>query len=102
MTIKCLYGGCPKTFTDEEIYEYVSKELFGKYKKFKIAQLRLSNQQANFIHCPYPDCEDMIEPPEDQRDTLVQCAFGHQFCTRCKTIGWHKLGKCKLVNFIFI
>jgi hypothetical protein len=44
----------------------------------------------------------MIEPPEDQRDTFVQCELGHQFCTRCKMMGWHKLGKCKLVSFLYV
>jgi len=97
MLIMCLYGGCPKLFSDEEVKILVTEEAFVKYKKYKVAQLRLANHNTNYINCPYPDCEDLMESPQDVKDSMVQCEFGHKFCTRCKTIGWHKIGKCKKV-----
>jgi hypothetical protein len=97
--IKCLYGGCPKTFVDDEIKQFVSNETFLKFKKFKISQIRLSNVNANYINCPFPDCENIIESSGDQRETKVECQTGHQFCTKCKTLGWHVLGKCKKVFY---
>jgi hypothetical protein len=95
--IKCLYGGCPKTFVDEEIREYVTPDLFGKYKKFKLQQIKLNNPNRNFVNCPIADCEDIVEINEEPDETMLDCAFGHQFCSKCKTEGWHKKGKCREV-----
>jgi hypothetical protein len=100
--IKCLYGGCPKTFLEEEIRQFVSDELLLKFKKFKVAQMRLINQSSNYINCPYPDCEDLIDYTQDTKESMIECAYGHQFCAQCKTLGWHKLGKCKSVNILII
>jgi hypothetical protein len=99
--IKCLYGGCPKTFIEEEVKIYVTPETFYKYRKFKFSQIKLNNPDANYINCPIPDCEEIIdwEPPEDPDETMIECNTGHKFCARCKTNGWHKKGKC--VDVIF-
>jgi hypothetical protein len=56
------------------------------------------NQNINYINCPYPDCEDILESPQDPKDSMIECTLGHQFCAKCKTVGWHIIGKCKSVS----
>lgn len=86
-------------FTEEEIKLYVDQTVFSKYKKFKVAQLRLNNLSKNYINCPTPDCEEAIEFDVTEEDTFMKCDLGHQFCAKCKTVGWHK-GKCTDVKMI--
>ena len=102
--IKCLYGGCPKTFIEEEIRAYVSSEIYSKYRKFKMSQLKLNNPNINYVNCPTPDCEEIVdyEIPADPKDTLIECNIGHKFCAKCKTEGWHKKGKCKTYDHSLI
>jgi hypothetical protein len=100
LVIKCLYGGCPKTFVEGEIKMFIGDQLFYKYKKFKIAQIKLNNPDKNYISCPIPDCEEIVELQENSNEEpLVMCISEHKFCARCKTPGWHKKGKCNDVSF---
>lgn len=82
--------------------QFVNQETYAKYKKFKIAQLKSNNPNKNYINCPTPDCEEIMEFEQlDPDDCFVECSYNHKFCARCKSIGWHKKGKCKNVyNFI--
>ncbi len=101
--IKCLYGGCQKTFIEEEIKQYVDYNILNKYKKFKFNQLKLNNNNSKYLNCPFPDCEDFIESSYDlENEPFVQCENGHKFCAKCKEIGWHQKGKCVDVNKIII
>ena len=98
--IKCLYGGCPKTFVDEEVKEFVTPEIFYKYRKFKLTQMKLNNPDKVYINCPFPDCEEIIDVESMQEpDSMMECNFGHKFCARCKMTGWHQNGKCKNVIY---
>lgn len=101
--IKCLYGGCPKTFGEGEIRMFGGDQLFYKYKKFKITQIKLNNPDKNYISCPIPDCEEIVELEENlNEEPFVMCNYEHKFCARCKTPGWHKKGKCNDVGFYLI
>lgn len=89
--IKCLYGGCPKTFVDEEIKEFVHPDVYFKYRKFKYSQMRLSNPDRNYINCPTPDCEELIDADAIEiGETKLECADGHKFCSKCMMARWHE------------
>lgn len=97
--INCLYGGCPKTFNDDEIRMFIGDQLFYKYKKFKINQIKLNNPSKNYISCPIPDCEEIVEIEQNfVEEPFLECNAEHRFCGRCKTPGWHKKGKCSDVR----
>jgi IBR domain, a half RING-finger domain len=99
LLIKCLSGGCPKTFVEEEIKMFIGHQLYLKYKKFKMNQLKLNNPSQNYINCPFPDCDDLIEITNlIKEDPFIQCELGHKFCAKCKTNGWHSQGKCNDVK----
>lgn len=36
----------------------------------------------------------MVEIINNLENPLLECPYGHKFCGRCKTAGWHKKGKC--------
>ena len=107
--IKCLYGGCPKSFTDEEVKMYIPIELFFKFRKFKLSQMKLNNPNQNFNYCPFPDCEETVDYEIlTDSNSMVECSLGHKFCAKCKSEGWHTNGKCRNViiidkiNFFFL
>lgn len=100
--IKCLYGGCPKTFVEDEIKFFIGDQLFYKYKKFKLAQIKLNNPSKNYLNCPITDCEEIVEIEQNLNDEpFLECGNEHKFCGKCKTSGWHKRGKCNDVRFNF-
>jgi hypothetical protein len=102
--IKCLYGGCLKTFVDEEVKLYISPELFRKYRKFKATQLKLSNPERNFINCPTPNCEELIDANTVEfGENKIECEKGHKFCCKCMNPGWHSQGsKCRNVKINYL
>ena len=93
LDIKCLLGGCPKRYTDEEIEENVSEEVFKKYKKFKNIQIKLSNPNKIYLDCPFPDCGEMVDCTNPESD-FVECNNHHIFCYKCHKLGKHEKGKC--------
>ena len=100
LVINCLIGGCVRNFTDEEIKNYMDAELFYKYRRFKLSQLRFVNFNRNYVNCPFPDCDEILEfDPLIHEDPKLECENRHKFCAICKTVDWHK-GKCANV-FIF-
>jgi hypothetical protein len=100
LNIYCLFGGCKKTFIEDEIKKYIGDQLFKKYKKFKKEQIILSNPNKNYLYCPIPNCEEMVEIVNEEI-TFFECSAGHKFCGRCKTAGYHKKGKCNDVLIFF-
>jgi len=101
--IKCLYGGCLKTFSEEEIKMFIGDQLFYKYKKFKLRQIKLNNPNKNYTNCPIVDCEEIVELNENLiQDPIVICNSKHKFCATCKTPGWHKRGKCNDVLLLLL
>ena len=93
LDIKCLLGGCPKRYTEEEIEENVSEEVFKKYKKFKNIQIKLTNPNKLYINCPFPDCEEIVDCTNPESD-FIECNNHHIFCYKCHKLGKHEKGKC--------
>ena len=59
VSLKCLEEKCERVFKDEEIKMIVDDEIFKKYIRFRTIQTKLANK--NYVPCPYPDCEEIIE-----------------------------------------
>ncbi len=93
LDIKCLLGGCPKRYTDEEIQANVTDEVYKKYKKFRNIQIKLCNPNKIYINCPFPDCEEIVDCTNTESD-FVECNNHHVFCYKCHKLGRHEKGKC--------
>ena len=93
LDIKCLLGGCPKRYNDEEIQANVTEEIFKKYKKFRNIQIKLCNPNKIYINCPFPDCEEIVDCTNPESD-FVECNNHHIFCYKCHKLGKHEKGKC--------
>ena len=93
LDIKCLLGGCPKRYNDEEIQANVTEEIFKKYKKFRNIQIKLCNPNKIYINCPFPDCEEIVDCTNTESD-FVECNNHHVFCYKCHKLGRHEKGKC--------
>jgi hypothetical protein len=98
LQVKCLYGGCPRLFTNEEVRAIVDDELWNKYRKFLLQKLRLNQPDVALMNCPYPDCEEIVEIDPLERQIFVECDVEHKFCSKCKEIGWHQEGRCEKVR----
>ena len=94
LNIRCLLGGCPKIYSEEEIKVNVDEKTFKKYKKFLNVQIKLNNPDKNYVYCPFPDCEELVDADEGE-DDFLECNKGHIFCSKCHQLGRHKKGKCK-------
>ena len=101
LSIRCLMGGCPKKYSDEEIKANVTPEVFSKYKKFKNEQTKLNNPNKKYVNCPYPNCEELVEVVNSEEE-FVRCMNGHDFCYKCHQLGFHKKGKCQKENLILL
>ena len=101
LDIKCLMGGCPKKYNDEEIRANVRPEIFIKYKKFKNEQTKLNNPNKKYVHCPYPNCEELVEIINPEEEFII-CENNHQFCYKCHQLGIHKKGKCQKDDIILL
>ena len=101
LKIKCLMGGCPKKYLDEEIKMNVSEEVYKKYKKFKNEQIKLNNPNKKYVNCPYPNCEELVEVTNTEEE-FVTCISGHQFCYKCHQLGTHKKGKCQNQDLLLL
>ena len=93
LDIKCLLGGCPKRYSEEEIEANVEEEVFKKYKKFKNIQIKLSNPNKIYVNCPFPDCEEIVDCTNPESEFMT-CNNNHIFCYKCHKLGKHPKGKC--------
>ena len=93
LDIKCLLGGCPKRYSEEEINANVEEEVFKKYKKFKNIQIKLSNPNKIYVNCPFPDCEEIVDCTNPESEFMI-CNNNHIFCYKCHKLGKHEKGKC--------
>lgn len=97
LKIKCLYGGCPSQFSDFDISNYTTPDLFRKYKKFKMEQLKLTDPNSKYVYCPLPDCGNLVRS-NNLFDTDLTCENGHVFCEKCLKEA-HE-GACDSVNLM--
>ncbi len=96
MVIKCLMAGCTKEIQPHEVRMFINDELYNKYERFWQTQYVFNNSKNRIIiNCPYPDCPQMFYVDEDS--PYIECDFGHKSCAKCKSLGWHKKGKCDQV-----
>jgi hypothetical protein len=100
--IQCLSAGCTRIFEDDEVKKFVDNNLFVKYKKFKLNQMKLNKKNENFVivNCPHPDCEEIKEFDPKGDELFVECINQHKFCAKCLNEGWHKKSECKTVIII--
>ncbi len=80
---------CKIKIADEIVKEFVTNELFSKYKKFQINKMILNNKNMKF--CPIINCDGYGSKGEDK---FVECNKGHKFCFYCLN-PWHKNNKCE-------
>lgn len=96
LDIKCLYGGCPKKYSNEEIKANVTQEVYSKFIKFYNEQIKLSNPNKLYVNCPSPNCEEIVDC-DICEDEFAECEQKHVFCYKCHYLGRHKKGKCQNV-----
>lgn len=88
--LKCLYGGCTLNYPAEIIKSFSSQKTWDQYKRYnKNQKNRILLNSPNFIHCPYPDCDQILELENyDGRSTLpeqfISCDSNHEFCLKCR------------------
>ena len=98
---------CDRVFNEEEIKKCVDEEIFKKYTKFKIIQMKMVNK--NFVNCPFTDCEEIVETAinfisglssvnASSKEYFVECQKMHKFCAKCKILEWHEDKKCSNVK----
>ena len=93
LEIKCIMAGCTHKYSQEEIKENVTKEIFAKYKNFYRIQKKLKNPDKKYINCPFIDCEELVDCT-NINDGNVTCDKGHIFCRKCFKIGGHQNSIC--------
>lgn len=96
LDIKCLYGGCPKKYSNDEIKANVVPEIYSKFLRFYNEQIKLSNPNKLFVNCPSPNCEEIVDC-DNCEDEFAECEQRHVFCYKCHFLGKHKRGKCQNV-----
>jgi hypothetical protein len=79
---------------------YVDENLWKKYRRFMIQQIKLNDKEATMMNCPYPDCDEICQIDPLGKQIFVECENTHRFCSKCKTVGWHREGVCENVNII--
>eukprot|EP00340_Litonotus_pictus_P005791 CAMPEP_0170522222 /NCGR_PEP_ID=MMETSP0209-20121228/7684_1 /TAXON_ID=665100 ORGANISM="Litonotus pictus, Strain P1" /NCGR_SAMPLE_ID=MMETSP0209 /ASSEMBLY_ACC=CAM_ASM_000301 /LENGTH=531 /DNA_ID=CAMNT_0010809639 /DNA_START=30 /DNA_END=1625 /DNA_ORIENTATION=- len=89
----CLYGGCNFSYPHEIVKKFSSSNDWGAYKRYVKNQERLNIllNNPNIIHCPFPDCNELIELHNVQVGMLlpehfVTCNEEHSFCLRCRQL----------------
>ena len=76
---------------------YIDGDMFFKYRRFKLGQLKFNNLNKNYVNCPYPDCDEILEYDQVvHEEPMLECENKHRFCANCKSVGWHK-GNCNNV-----
>ncbi len=93
--IRCLYGGCPRKFTNEEIKKNVAPEIWLKYRKFYYQKLNMKGPE--YKNCPYPDCDEIVQVDPLEIQIFNECDLNHRFCSKCMEVGWHSEGRCEKV-----
>ncbi len=96
INIKCLYGGCPRQFTSDEIKSHVTQDSWKKFRKFLFQKTHLSSPE--YKNCPYPDCEEIVQVDPLEVQIFNECDQHHRFCSKCMQVGWHREGRCEKVK----
>lgn len=91
--LTCLYGGCNIVYPHEIVKEFTSSDDWNNYKKYtrNNERTKVMQNNPNIIHCPYPDCTELIELHNMQfgmmlPEHFVYCNQEHSFCLRCRVL----------------
>lgn len=108
LNLKCLYGGCTLNYPSEIIKSFTTQKTWEQYKKYtKNQKNRILLNSPNFIHCPYPDCDQILELENyDGRSPLpeqfISCDSNHEFCLKCReTRRTHRSGCSTTSNSLY-
>lgn len=104
--LKCLYGGCVSKYPHEVVKKFTDTNYWELYKKYVQNQekLKILLNNPNIIHCPFPDCDELIELNNLQMGFLlpqhfVSCQEEHRFCLRCRGLEEsHDNKTCENIN----
>lgn len=98
----CLYGGCNLTYPHNIVKQYTCSNDWEAYKRYVKNNERITiilNNQ-NIIHCPYPDCDELIELHNRESGMIlpehfVNCNEGHRFCLKCRRLEQNHQVSCE-------
>jgi len=79
LMIKCPQQNCSEEFTEDSISKIISKQLFDKYKKFKLNIEVNMNKKARW--CPRPNCGNYAIVKFGTNKCKCKCGF--TFCYKC-------------------
>eukprot|EP01103_Thecamoeba_quadrilineata_P001858 TRINITY_DN11720_c0_g1_i1.p1 TRINITY_DN11720_c0_g1~~TRINITY_DN11720_c0_g1_i1.p1 ORF type:complete len:468 (+),score=80.61 TRINITY_DN11720_c0_g1_i1:50-1453(+) len=83
---------CGRTYTDVQVSEHTSAELFKKYLSFRFVSAL--EKDPNNKWCPKPDCNTPIAVTDPKAPPHLTCPVcTYEFCYKCGK-EWHE-GKCK-------
>lgn len=99
LNIRCLYGGCPREFTKEEIKNFVTPEYWRKYRKFWTSKSAILG--PDYKNCPHPDCDQVVQIDPMEVQIFNECDDNHKFCSKCLEEGWHQNGRCEKVHLFY-
>ena len=93
-----MHGGCPVKINEQIINHIVDKKHARKFAKFYKEQYKIKKNSKNIMNCPSPDCDDLIVIDPTYENRFYTCERRHNFCSVCKTIGFHDESKCSKVK----
>ena len=104
--LTCLYGGCVNVYPHEVVKKFTDQDHWKMYRNLVENQekLKFLLNNPNIIHCPYPNCDELIELNNLQMGNLlpqhfVSCYQNHRFCIRCRELeDHHDFNSCEGLN----
>ncbi len=100
----CIYARCPGAkdcsclVTKDLVAKHLSDDLVAKYDRYVLRSYVQDNAYARY--CPNADggCTRIIEYPKNQRNRVIQCVCGHDFCYGCGEAGGHTPLSCDMLD----
>ncbi len=99
LKIKCLFGGCPRIYTDTEIRIFIDADIYIKYRRFYNRERKINNPDHEFTYCIAPDCDEIIDITYliKNKENMAECNSNHRFCYNCRLEYEHKINECENV-----
>ena len=91
-------GGCPVKINEQIITHIVDENHARKFAKFSKEQNTIKKNSKKIMNCPSPDCDELIVIDPTFENRFYTCERRHNFCSVCKTIGFHDESKCSKVK----
>lgn len=87
--------GCDKVYTEEDIRQFGSQDIFTKYLRFHENIIVDLNPKLKW--CPVPGCLSYIEKSNRRSKPSVCSACNFEMCFKCG-LAWHKGKSCEQKN----